>query len=217
MLSDYGVFSCRASAALGQRRRAAVGVQPRDERAGLGGAGDLVVGADEDQGGNTDAAELGADVVALRPGRFGDAVGDNVDQARVDALDLDRAPVMSAVSNARWIAFAQAAKVAIQFASVAILARLLSPDDYGLIAILGVLLSILLPVVMRAREAARRVVCSWPGPTPRNRRRPPANSSTSCSYWYTLTIPARESCQRAGIATPVVTQVTVLEGCYTVR
>jgi O-antigen/teichoic acid export membrane protein len=41
---------------------------------------------------------------------------------------------MSAVSNARWIAAAQAAKVALQFVSVAVLARLLTPNDYGLIA-----------------------------------------------------------------------------------
>ncbi len=45
---------------------------------------------------------------------------------------------MSAVSNARWIAVAQAAKVAVQFVSVAILARLLTPQDYGLIAMVFV-------------------------------------------------------------------------------
>jgi O-antigen/teichoic acid export membrane protein len=41
---------------------------------------------------------------------------------------------MSAISNARWIATAQAAKIAMQFISVAVLARLLTPHDYGLIA-----------------------------------------------------------------------------------
>jgi PST family polysaccharide transporter len=45
---------------------------------------------------------------------------------------------MSAISNARWIAAAQAAKVAVQFVSVAILARLLTPNDYGLIAMVFV-------------------------------------------------------------------------------
>jgi PST family polysaccharide transporter len=45
---------------------------------------------------------------------------------------------MSAASNARWIAAAQAAKVALQFVSVAILARLLTPHDYGLIAMVFV-------------------------------------------------------------------------------
>lgn len=45
---------------------------------------------------------------------------------------------MSAASNARWIAAAQAAKVALQFVSVAILARLLTPQDYGLIAMVFV-------------------------------------------------------------------------------
>ena len=45
---------------------------------------------------------------------------------------------MSAVSNARWIAAAQAAKVTLQFVSVAVLARLLTPHDYGLIAMVFV-------------------------------------------------------------------------------
>lgn len=45
---------------------------------------------------------------------------------------------MTAASNARWIAAAQAAKVAVQFVSVAILARLLTPHDYGLIAMVFV-------------------------------------------------------------------------------
>jgi PST family polysaccharide transporter len=45
---------------------------------------------------------------------------------------------MSVVSNARWIAAAQAAKVALQFVSVAVLARLLTPNDYGLIAMVFV-------------------------------------------------------------------------------
>lgn len=45
---------------------------------------------------------------------------------------------MSAVSNARWIATAQAAKIAVQFVSVAVLARLLTPEDYGLIAMVWV-------------------------------------------------------------------------------
>lgn len=45
---------------------------------------------------------------------------------------------MSAVSNARWIATVQAAKIAVQFVSVAVLARLLTPDDYGLIAMVWV-------------------------------------------------------------------------------
>ncbi len=41
---------------------------------------------------------------------------------------------MSAVSNARWIATSQAARIAVQLISVAVLARLLSPMDYGLIS-----------------------------------------------------------------------------------
>lgn len=45
---------------------------------------------------------------------------------------------MSAISNARWIATAQAAKIALQFVSIAVLARLLSPHDYGLIAMVFV-------------------------------------------------------------------------------
>lgn len=53
---------------------------------------------------------------------------------------------MSAISNARWIATAQAAKIATQFISVAVLARLLTPHDYGLIAmvfVVGNLVSLL--------------------------------------------------------------------------
>lgn len=53
---------------------------------------------------------------------------------------------MSAISNARWIATAQAAKIAMQFISVAVLARLLTPRDYGLIAmvfVVGNLVSLL--------------------------------------------------------------------------
>ena len=53
---------------------------------------------------------------------------------------------MSAISNARWIATAQAAKIAMQFVSVAVLARLLTPRDYGLIAmvfVVGNLVSLL--------------------------------------------------------------------------
>jgi len=45
---------------------------------------------------------------------------------------------MSVVSNARWIAASQAAKVALQLVSVAVLARLLTPHDYGLIAMVFV-------------------------------------------------------------------------------
>jgi O-antigen/teichoic acid export membrane protein len=45
---------------------------------------------------------------------------------------------MSAVSNARWIAVSQAVKVLLQFVSVAVLARLLTPRDYGLIAMVFV-------------------------------------------------------------------------------
>jgi PST family polysaccharide transporter len=53
---------------------------------------------------------------------------------------------MSVVSNARWIGGAQAAKVALQFVSVAVLARLLTPHDFGLIAmvfVVGNLVSLL--------------------------------------------------------------------------
>ena len=53
---------------------------------------------------------------------------------------------MSVVSNARWIGAAQAAKVAFQFVSIAVLARLLTPSDYGLIAmvfVVGSLVSLL--------------------------------------------------------------------------
>jgi O-antigen/teichoic acid export membrane protein len=45
---------------------------------------------------------------------------------------------MSAVSNARWIATSQGVKVLLQFVSVAVLARLLTPRDYGLIAMVFV-------------------------------------------------------------------------------
>lgn len=45
---------------------------------------------------------------------------------------------MSVVSNARWIGVAQAAKVALQFISVAVLARLLTPTDFGLVAMVFV-------------------------------------------------------------------------------
>lgn len=42
---------------------------------------------------------------------------------------------MSVVTNARWVGAIQCARVAVQFASLAILSRLLTPQDFGLVAL----------------------------------------------------------------------------------
>ena len=41
---------------------------------------------------------------------------------------------MSAMSNARWLTLAQAARIVLQLVSLVILARLLPPSEYGLLA-----------------------------------------------------------------------------------
>lgn len=49
---------------------------------------------------------------------------------------------MGAASNARWIAVSQAGRVISQLVGVAILARLLSPADYGVMAMAGVVITL---------------------------------------------------------------------------
>lgn len=48
---------------------------------------------------------------------------------------------MKTYSAVRWTGFASSARMVLQLAQVAILARLLSPDDYGLLAMVSVILS----------------------------------------------------------------------------
>jgi PST family polysaccharide transporter len=50
---------------------------------------------------------------------------------------------MSAASNARWIALAQVAKLLIQLAGISILGRILSPRDFGLLAMLTVVTNLI--------------------------------------------------------------------------
>ncbi len=46
---------------------------------------------------------------------------------------------MSTISNARWVALSQAARVASQLISMTVLARLLAPDAYGLMALAAII------------------------------------------------------------------------------
>ncbi len=59
--------------------------------------------------------------------------------ARVDrALGTHDTSRVSAVSNVRWVALSQFGRAAIQFASLAVFSRLLTPADFGLFAMAAV-------------------------------------------------------------------------------
>lgn len=45
---------------------------------------------------------------------------------------------MSIANNIKWVALSQLARIGSQIASVTLLARLLSPSDYGLLAIASI-------------------------------------------------------------------------------
>ncbi|HEY6645357.1 MOP flippase family protein [Povalibacter sp.] len=85
---------------------------------------------------------------------------------------------MSAVNNARWIAAAQAAKIALQFISVAVLARLLTPDDYGLIAMVWVVGN--LATLLRDMGTAAAIV-QEPNLT---------DETTNAVYWFNVVVGA---------------------------
>ena len=83
---------------------------------------------------------------------------------------------MSAVNNARWIAAAQAAKITVQFISVAVLARLLTPADYGLIAMVWVVGN--LATLLRDMGTAAAIV-QEPNLT---------NETTNAVYWFNVAV-----------------------------
>mgnify|MGYP000208556797 CR=1 FL=1 len=83
---------------------------------------------------------------------------------------------MSAVNNARWIAASQAAKIAVQFISVAVLARLLTPADYGLIAMVWVVGN--LATLLRDMGTAAAIV-QEPDLT---------DETTNSVYWFNVAV-----------------------------
>jgi O-antigen/teichoic acid export membrane protein len=63
---------------------------------------------------------------------------------------------MSALSNARWLGVAQAARVALQTGGVLVMSRLLSPRDYGLVAMALVVTNF--AVIIRDLGTAQAVI-----------------------------------------------------------
>ncbi len=98
---------------------------------------------------------------------------------------------MSAVSNARWIATAQAAKIAVQVVSVAVLARLLSPQDYGLIAMVWVVGNLV--GLLRDMGTAAAIV-QEPDLTP---------ETTNAVFWINIALGVLLCCAILLLATPV--------------